>query len=57
MLVWKRFSAPPGFGRSSIDRPALWGVIRLFLQPLKELGHSSCGESEAGHKEAGSFPG
>lgn len=57
MLVWKRFSAPPGLGRSSIARPALWGVIRLFLQPLKELGHSSCGETEAGHKEAGSFPG
>ena len=58
MLVWKRFSTPPGLGRSgSITKPALWGVIRLFLQLLKELGHSSCAESEASHKEAGSFPG
>lgn len=58
MLVWKMFSTPPGLGRrGSVLRPVLRGVIRLFLQPLKALGHSSCGESEASHKEAGSLPG
>lgn len=58
MLVWKRFSTPPGLGRrGSILGPALRGVIRLFPQPLRALGHSSYEESEASHKEAGSLPG
>ena len=34
MLVWKRFSTRPGLGsRGGITRPALRGVIRLFLPP------------------------
>lgn len=56
-LVWKRFSAPPGLGRRGhVTRPALCGV-RASPPAPEGTGHSSCGESEASQKEAGSFPG